>query len=96
MRTHVIDSISEVTLVGPVLAFVLAVLLIACSSPSHLPVGAHPASSPSVPSPSENLGASTLPLKVLVDIPLTGGTTRLDYQKFGQHEWAGLYSALGF
>ncbi|HXI75415.1 MAG TPA: YncE family protein [Pyrinomonadaceae bacterium] len=30
--------------------------------------------------PSESLAADALPLKVLADIPLTGGTTRLDYQ----------------
>ena len=57
----------------------LALLLIACSSPSHLPVDAHPSSSPDAGS-SETSAANTLPLKVLADIPLSGGTTRLDYQ----------------
>jgi len=63
-----------------VFAFTFAGLLLACSSPNHLPVDAHPSSSPSIATPSESIAAGTLPLKVLADIPLTGGTTRLDYQ----------------
>ena len=59
----------------------LAILgLIACSSQSHLPVDAHPTSSANDASPSETGTAGTLPLKSVADIPLTGGTTRLDYQ----------------
>src|SRR5436190_4294727 len=71
--------ISKITTVSHVFAFTLAGLL-ACSSPNHLPVDAHPSSSPGVAAPSESLAAGTLPLKILADIPLTGGTTRLDYQ----------------
>lgn len=74
MRILITQEVSKVTKVSQVAAFALTTLLIACSSPNHLPVDAHPSSSP-----SETL-AGTLPLKVIGDIPLTGGTTRLDYQ----------------
>jgi YVTN family beta-propeller protein len=74
--------ISKVLTVSQVFAFALAALLIACSSPNHLPVDAHPSASPSVASPSGPLATGTLPLKVVADISLTGGTTRLDYQSF--------------
>jgi len=80
MRRVLRFLISKITTVSQVFAFTLAGLLLACSSPNHLPVDAHPSSSPSVATPSETLAAGTLPLKVLADIPLTGGTTRLDYQ----------------
>jgi len=80
MRRVLRFLISKITTVSQVFAFTLAGLLLACSGPNHLPVDAHPSSSPSVVTPSENLSADALPLKVLADIPLTGGTTRLDYQ----------------
>src|SRR5436190_13192195 len=80
MRRVLRFLISKITTVSQVFAFTLAGLLLACSSPNHLPVDAHPSSSPSVATPSESLAAGTLPLKVLADVPLTGGTTRLDYQ----------------
>src|SRR5436190_10410028 len=79
MRRALRFLISKITTVSQVFAFTLAGLLLACSSPNHLAVDAHPSSSPSVAPPSESLAAG-LPLKVLADIPLTGGTTRLDYQ----------------
>ena len=71
---------SKLAKIGEVSATLLAALLLACSSPNHLPVDAHPTSSPDVASPSESSTAGTPPLKVVADIPLTGGTTRLDYQ----------------
>jgi len=58
----------------------LVALVIACSSPSHLPVDAHPASTASVPSATETVVGGAVPLKVVTDVLLTGGTTRLDYQ----------------
>lgn len=62
------------------ISLALTVLLIACSTSTHLPVDAHP-TQPSSNAPAlESSAAATLPLKVLIDIPLTGGTTRLDYQ----------------
>jgi DNA-binding beta-propeller fold protein YncE len=61
-----------------IIAFALAVLLIACSTPTHAPVDAHP--SPQANAEETSGTAASLPLKVLSDIPLTGGTTRLDYQ----------------
>src|SRR3954471_19070754 len=80
MRSVLRFLISKITTVSQVFAFTFAGLLLACSSPNHLPVDAHPSSSPSVATPSESLVADALPLRVLADIPLTGGTTRLDYQ----------------
>jgi YVTN family beta-propeller protein len=57
----------------------LAGFLIACSIPTHQSVNAY--SSPQgTGTPSEPSVPTTAPLKVLADIPLTGGTTRLDYQ----------------
>ena len=73
-------AISRVTTFGKAVVFGLATLLIACSTPNHLPVDAHSTSSPNSTSPSDTVAAGTLPLKVVADIPLNGGTTRLDYQ----------------
>jgi YVTN family beta-propeller protein len=72
--------VSKLARVSQVVAFAVAALLIACTSPTHLPVNAHPTSPTNGASASETLATSTLPLKVLADVPLTGGTTRLDYQ----------------
>jgi DNA-binding beta-propeller fold protein YncE len=80
MRRVLRFLISKITTVSQAFAFTLAGLLLACSSPNHLPVDAHPSSSTSVVTPSASLAADALPLKVLADIPLTGGATRLDYQ----------------
>jgi len=63
-----------------ILAFALAALLIACSPPTHLPVDAHPSPQASAEEASQPSGAAGATLKVLADVPLTGGTTRLDYQ----------------
>jgi YVTN family beta-propeller protein len=73
-------EISKLTKVNPFAGFALAGLLLACSNQDHLPVDAHHSSSPNLASPSETSMAGTLPLKVVADVPLTGGTTRLDYQ----------------
>src|SRR5215813_6308409 len=58
----------------------VALGLIACSSQTHVPVDAHPSASISNQPTSETPAASGLPLKVVADVPLSGGTTRLDYQ----------------
>lgn len=62
------------------LALGLLAFLIACSNQTHLPVDAHPSDSASTRRTSDTLAAGNLPLKVVADVPLTGGTTRLDYQ----------------
>jgi YVTN family beta-propeller protein len=62
------------------LAFALAALLIACSTPTHRPVDAHPSPRASAKETSQPSAAAGAPLKVLADVPLTSGTTRLDYQ----------------
>jgi len=63
--------LNNATSILSVLAFTLGVLLIACcTSPTQAPASA---------SPNESGG---LPLRVLADVPLTGGTTRFDYQSF--------------
>jgi len=61
-------------------AFAIAVLLVACSGRSHSPVDAHPTQGTNAESATESSPAGNLPLRTLTDIPLTGGTTRLDYQ----------------
>jgi hypothetical protein len=58
----------------------LIATLLACSGQTHLPVDAHPTESSSNQPGSEATVASGLPLKALADVPLSGGTTRLDYQ----------------
>lgn len=58
----------------------LIALLIACSNQTHLPVGARPTESTNFQATSEAPAAGGLPLKVVADLPLTGGATRLDYQ----------------
>ncbi|HYX27930.1 MAG TPA: YncE family protein, partial [Pyrinomonadaceae bacterium] len=72
--------IAKLATVSQVIALAVAALLIACSSPNHLPVDAHPTSTPSGASSVETTAAGSLPLKTVADIPLTGGATRLDYQ----------------
>lgn len=62
------------------IAFLVLALLLACSARTHLPVNAHPTEATNANVESEIAPAGTLPLKVLADIPLSGGTTRLDYQ----------------
>jgi len=63
-----------------VVAITLIAFVIACSTQTHLPVDAHP-SNPTNAAPTSNTPpASNLPLRTLTDIPLTAGTTRLDYQ----------------
>ena len=71
---------SKLVLLGEIVAFAVIGVLIACSNPNHLPGQANPIPSASGASPSVTTAAGTLPLKVLADVSLTGGTTRLDYQ----------------
>ena len=63
-----------------IVVFTLGALLIACSTPNQSPLDAHPAQSTNAQPNSTISVAGNLPLKVLADVPLTGGTTRLDYQ----------------
>jgi len=60
------------------MSFAIGIYLIACSAPSHLPVNAQPTPKANIAAASEP--ASSAPLQTLADVPLTGGTTRLDYQ----------------
>src|SRR5437762_14088540 len=86
MRLCHTDDLSKAELLSSKISptFVLIALtlafVIACSTRTHLPVDAQPTQPVGNASTSETSAASTLPLKVLADIPLTGGTTRLDYQ----------------
>lgn len=57
-----------------------AFLLIACSAPPTQPRASAQANQFSAP--DQNRSPGNLPLRTLTDIPLTGGTTRLDYQSF--------------
>jgi YVTN family beta-propeller protein len=73
----VISKISSTIVIG---SLALIALLIACSTPTHLPVDAHPSNPTNAQPTIEESPAGNLPLRTLTDIPLTGGTTRLDYQ----------------
>src|SRR5262252_1204392 len=55
-------------------------LVLACSAKTHLSADANPSQTTNSPAISESAPAGSPPLKVLADVPLTGGTTRLDYQ----------------
>jgi DNA-binding beta-propeller fold protein YncE len=61
------------------IALLVGALLLACSDRTHLPVAAHPTNL-NTNSPNETSPTNTLPLRVVADVPLSGGTTRLDYQ----------------
>ena len=59
----------------------IASLWIACSTPSSQQrASAQPTQSTTLTAGTENTASGTLPLRRLADVPLTGGTTRLDYQ----------------
>ena len=60
---------------------VLIAIGIACSAPpTQQQANAQPSQSTPVTASAENTAAGNLPLRTLADVPLTGGTTRLDYQ----------------
>src|SRR5438552_8297618 len=61
-------------------AIAVGALLVACSTRTHLPVDAHSSQRANPESSAETSASSGLPLRILADVPLTGGTTRLDYQ----------------
>ena len=55
-------------------------LFLACSNQTHRPADAHPSNAVNSQPFSEAPPSGNLPLRTVTDIPLTGGTTRLDYQ----------------
>src|SRR5690349_23526265 len=63
-----------------VLIAFLVLALLACSARTRLPVAAQPKEATNTNVETETAPAGTLPLKTVADIPLSGGTTRLDYQ----------------
>ena len=71
---------ANVTSISALIALGFGVLLIACAT-SHTqpPANAQP-NPPPIANSTADTGSSGLPLRVLTDIPLTGGTTRFDYQ----------------
>jgi len=72
--------LENATSIRTLIVLTLGALLIACSTPNHLPVDAHPSQTTNAePNPASS-PVDKPPLKVLADVPLTGGTTRLDYQ----------------
>ena len=62
------------------LAVCVIALLFACSNETRGPVDAHPSATVNAQPTAEAASAGNLPLQTLVDIPLSGGTTRFDYQ----------------
>jgi YVTN family beta-propeller protein len=63
--------------VSTLIAIGLGALLIACAT-SHTQLAAN--AQPNQPATESKTAAAALPLRVLADVPLTGGTTRFDYQ----------------
>src|SRR5690349_7339254 len=72
-------SRQKATSITASIALGLGAFLIACVT-SHT----QPAAQPDQPAtePRANTDVGSLPLRVLTDVPLTGGTTRFDYQSF--------------
>src|SRR5262245_57582936 len=68
------------TSISALITFALSVLLLACAtSRTQSPANAQP----NQPTPEESkseVASGNLPLRVLADVPLSGGTTRFDYQ----------------
>lgn len=64
------------------MTFALSALLLACAT-SHIQSQGN--AQPNQPTPAESkyeVAPGNLPLRVLADVPLSGGTTRFDYQSF--------------
>jgi DNA-binding beta-propeller fold protein YncE len=61
-------------------ALTVGAFLLACSASERLPANANPTQSTNPNSAGEGATTAALTLKVVADIPLTGGTSRLDYQ----------------
>src|SRR5881394_456495 len=77
-KMRLLKSKTSSTLV--LIALALIAFVIACSTQTHLPVDAHSSNSTNPEPTSAASATGNLPLRVLTDIPLTGGATRLDYQ----------------
>jgi len=70
----------KATSISTLIVFGVGALLIACAgSHTQHSASAQPSQPPTTESKSE-ASSGRLPLRVLTDIPLTGGTTRFDYQ----------------
>src|SRR5215475_2598644 len=68
------------TSISALITFALSVFLLACAT-SHTqpPANAQP-NQPATTESHTSTASGSLPLRVLADVPLTGGTTRFDYQ----------------
>jgi DNA-binding beta-propeller fold protein YncE len=74
--------LNDATSIASLIVFTLGVLLIACStSTTQGPESVQPNQSASAESTVATTPGS-LPLRVLADVPLSGSTTRFDYQSF--------------
>jgi hypothetical protein len=68
--------------ISALITFALSVLLLACTaSHTQSPANAQPNQPARAGSKSE-IAPGNLPLRVFADVPLSGGTTRFDYQSF--------------
>ena len=74
MRREKATSIATLLVIG------LGALLIACATSRTQPTANAQPNQPATTEPQANPAAGNLPLRVLSDVPLTGGTARFDYQ----------------
>src|SRR5690242_12334669 len=74
MRREKATSVTTLIVIG------VGALLIACAASHTQPAANAQPSQPATTESAANSGADSLPLRVLTDVPLTGGTTRFDYQ----------------
>ena len=58
----------------------LGLMLIACAASHTQPAANAQSSQPATTASQSRAAAGSLPLRVLIDVPLSGGTTRFDYQ----------------
>src|SRR5262245_63930202 len=79
MRREKVTSITALCMLG------LSALLIACATSHTQPAASAQPSQPAGTESQTNAAAGTLPLRVLADVPLSGGTARFDYQSLDRN-----------
>src|SRR5215470_1527702 len=74
MRREKATSITTLIVIG------LGALLIACATSNTQPAANAQPNQPTTANSQAKAAAGSLPLRILTDVPLTGGTSRFDYQ----------------
>src|SRR5215472_5071145 len=80
MRSNRSGSVPTLISTVALIPFTFGAILLACTTQTRQPVHAGPPQPPNTEPTSETVSACAAPLQLVADVPLTGGTTRLDYQ----------------